>query len=74
MEATGKVLWFTVHGIAPFYSGSRYAKIRNWVSDLFDDKDSIMERIDRNRMKNVLYTQLYRHIRSPWTGKRSIRS
>ena len=32
-------------GIAPFYS-DKYAKIGFQVSDLFDDKDSIMERID----------------------------
>ena len=35
----------TKSGIAPFYS-DKYAKIGFQVSDLFDDKDSIMERID----------------------------
>ena len=46
-------------GIAPFYS-DKYAKIGFQVSDLFDDKDSIMERIDHVLgLKNVLYTQLY---------------
>ena len=35
----------TKSGIAPFYS-DKYAKIGFQVSDLFDDKDSLMERID----------------------------
>ena len=49
----------TKSGIAPFYS-DKYAKIGFQVSDLFDDKDSIMERIDHVLgLKNVLYTQLY---------------
>ena len=49
----------TKSGIAPFYS-DKYAKIGFQVSDLFDDKDSIMERIDHVLdVKNVLYTQLY---------------
>ena len=49
----------TKSGIAPFYS-DKYAKIGFQVSDLFDDKDAIMERIDHVLgLKNVLYTQLY---------------
>ena len=49
----------TKSGIAPFYS-DKYAKIGFQVSELFDDKDSIMERIDHVlALKNVLYTELY---------------
>ena len=49
----------TKSGIAPFYS-DKYAKIGFQVSDLFDDKDSIMERVDHVLgLKNVLYTELY---------------
>ena len=49
----------TKSGIAPFYS-DKYAKIGFQVSDLFDDKDSLMERIDHVLgLKNVLYTELY---------------
>ena len=49
----------TKSGIAPFYS-DKYAKIGFQVSELFDDKDSIMERIDHVlALKNVLYTHLY---------------
>ncbi len=49
----------TKSGIAPFYS-DKYAKIGFQVSELFDDKDSLMERIDHVlALKNVLYTQLY---------------
>lgn len=49
----------TKSGIAPFYS-DKYAKIGFQVSELFDDKDSIMERINHVlEIKNVLYTQLY---------------
>lgn len=49
----------TKSGIAPFYS-DKYAKIGFQVSELFDDKESIMERIDHVlALKNVLYTQLY---------------
>ena len=49
----------TKSGIAPFYS-DKYAKIGFQVSDLFDDKDAIYERIDHVLgLKNVLYTQLY---------------
>lgn len=49
----------TKSGIAPFYS-DKYAKIGFQISDLFDDKDAIYERIDHVLgLKNVLYTQLY---------------
>jgi adenylosuccinate synthase len=49
----------TKSGIAPFYS-DKYAKIGFQISDLFDDKDAIMERIDHVvGLKDVLYTQLY---------------
>ena len=51
----------TKSGIAPFYS-DKYAKIGFQVSDLFDDKEAIYERIDHVLgLKNVLYTQLYHH-------------
>lgn len=51
----------TKSGIAPFYS-DKYAKIGFQVSDLFDDKEAIYERIDHVLgLKNVLYTQLYNH-------------
>ena len=62
----------TKSGIAPFYS-DKYAKIGFQVSDLFDDKDAIYERIDHVLgLKNVLYTQLYHQ--PPWTGTRCTRS
>ncbi len=49
----------TKSGIAPFYS-DKYAKIGFQISDLFDDKDAIYQRIDHVLgLKNVLYTQLY---------------
>ena len=49
----------TKSGIAPFYS-DKYAKIGFQISDLFDDKDAIYERIDHVLgLKNVLYTGLY---------------
>ena len=49
----------TKSGIAPFYS-DKYAKIGFQVSELFDDKESIMDRIDHVlALKKVLYTQLY---------------
>lgn len=49
----------TKSGIAPFYS-DKYAKIGFQISDLFDDKDAIYERIDHVLgLKNVLYTELY---------------
>lgn len=51
----------TKSGIAPFYS-DKYAKIGFQVSDLFDDKEAIYERIDHVLgLKNVLYTELYKH-------------
>lgn len=51
----------TKSGIAPFYS-DKYAKIGFQVSDLFDEKEAIYERIDNVLgLKNVLYTQLYNH-------------
>lgn len=54
-----KAFGSTKSGIAPFYS-DKYAKIGFQVSDLFDDKDSLYERIDHVLgLKNVLYTQLY---------------
>ncbi len=49
----------TKSGIAPFYS-DKYFKIGFQVSDLFDEKDALMERIDHVlTLKNVLYTELY---------------
>lgn len=49
----------TKSGIAPFYS-DKYAKIGFQVSDLFDDKEAIYERIDHViGLKNVQYTHLY---------------
>lgn len=54
-----KAFGSTKSGIAPFYS-DKYAKIGFQISDLFDDKDSLYERIDHVLgLKNVLYTQLY---------------
>ena len=45
----------TKSGIAPFYS-DKYAKIGFQISDLFDDKDSLMDRIDHVLgLKNVLW-------------------
>ena len=49
----------TKSGIAPFYS-DKVAKIGFQISDLFDVKEAVMERIDHViGLKNVLYTQLY---------------
>ncbi len=49
----------TKSGIAPFYS-DKYFKIGFQISDLFDDQDSLYERIDHVLgLKNVLYTDLY---------------
>ncbi len=54
-----KAFGSTKSGIAPFYS-DKYAKIGFQISDLFDDKDAVYERIDHVLgLKNVLYTQLY---------------
>lgn len=54
-----KAFGSTKSGIAPFYS-DKYAKIGFQISDLFDDKDALYERIDHVLgLKNVLYTELY---------------
>ena len=54
-----KAFGSTKSGIAPFYS-DKYAKIGFQISDLFDSKEALMERIDHVlSLKNVLYTQLY---------------
>lgn len=54
-----KAFGSTKSGIAPFYS-DKYAKIGFQISDLFDGKEAIHERIDHVLgLKNVLYTQLY---------------
>ncbi len=53
-----KAFGSTKSGIAPFYS-DKYAKIGFQISDLFDDKDALYERIDHVLgLKNVLYTEL----------------
>lgn len=50
----------TKSGIAPFYS-DKYAKIGFQVSELFDDKDALMEKIDHVlELKNILYKALYK--------------
>ena len=49
----------TKSGIAPFYS-DKFAKIGFQVSELYDDKASIMEKIAHVLdLKNVLYRDLY---------------
>jgi len=49
----------TKSGIAPFYS-DKYAKIGFQVSELFDDRDSLREKIERViAQKNVLLEHLY---------------
>ncbi len=54
-----KAFGSTKSGIAPFYS-DKFAKIGFQISDLFDTKEAIYERIDHVLgIKNVLYTQLY---------------
>ena len=54
-----KAFGSTKSGIAPFYS-DKYAKIGFQISDLFDDKDALYERIDHVLgLKNVLYAELY---------------
>ncbi len=54
-----KAFGSTKSGIAPFYS-DKYAKIGFQISELFDDKDALYERIDHVLgLKNVLYTELY---------------
>ena len=55
----GKSFGSTKSGIAPFYS-DKYAKIGFQVSELYDDKASIMEKIAHVLdLKNVLYRDLY---------------
>ncbi len=54
-----KAFGSTKSGIAPFYS-DKYAKIGFQVSELFDEKDALMEKIEHVLcVKNVLYTTLY---------------
>ena len=54
-----KAFGSTKSGRAPFYS-DKYAKIGFQISDLFDDKDALYERIDHVLgLKNVLYAELY---------------
>lgn len=49
----------TKSGIAPFYS-DKYAKIGFQVSELYDDEESLREKIRHVlAIKNVLYTSLY---------------
>ncbi|MCR5292382.1 MAG: adenylosuccinate synthase [Eubacterium sp.] len=49
----------TKSGIAPFYS-DKYAKVGFQVSELFDDRDSLREKIERViAQKNVLLEHLY---------------
>lgn len=49
----------TKSGIAPFYS-DKYAKIGFQISELFDDEESIKEKIQHVLdLKNVLYEHLY---------------
>ena len=49
----------TKSGIAPFYS-DKFAKIGFQISELYDDKDSLMEKVERVvTLKNVLYRELY---------------
>lgn len=49
----------TRSGIAPFYS-DKFAKVGFQVSELFDDKESLMARIEQVlAIKNCLYTNLY---------------
>lgn len=49
----------TKSGISPFYS-DKFAKIGFQVSELFGDKEALLEKIDHVlQIKNVLYTHLY---------------
>ncbi|WP_195984424.1 adenylosuccinate synthase [Clostridium sp. D33t1_170424_F3] len=49
----------TKSGIAPFYS-DKFAKIGFQVSELFDDEESLKEKIEHViTLKNVLYRELY---------------
>ncbi len=55
----GKSFGSTKSGIAPFYS-DKYAKIGFQVSELFDDEESLKEKIQRViTQKNVLLEHLY---------------
>ncbi len=55
----GKSFGSTKSGIAPFYS-DKFAKIGFQVSDLFDTKEAIMERLERVLVqKNILLEHLY---------------
>ena len=55
----GKSFGSTKSGIAPFYS-DKYAKIGFQVSELFDDEESLREKIERViAQKNVLLEHLY---------------
>lgn len=55
----GKSFGSTKSGIAPFYS-DKYAKIGFQVSELFDDEDSLKDKIERViAQKNVLLEHLY---------------
>lgn len=49
----------TKSGIAPFYS-DKFAKIGFQVSELFDDEESLLEKIRQVlQIKNIMYTHLY---------------
>lgn len=55
----GKSFGSTKSGIAPFYS-DKYAKIGFQVSELFMEKDALMEKVERVcQMKNVMLEHLY---------------
>ena len=55
----GKSFGSTKSGIAPFYS-DKFAKIGFQVSDLFDTKEAIMDRLERVLVqKNILLEHLY---------------
>ena len=55
----GKSFGSTKSGIAPFYS-DKYAKVGWQVNELFQDDDTLLEKIDRVCVqKNILLTHLY---------------
>lgn len=55
----GKSFGSTKSGIAPFYS-DKYAKIGFQVSELFEQKDKLMEKIENVvTLKNVMLEHLY---------------
>ncbi len=55
----GKSFGSTKSGIAPFYS-DKYAKIGFQVSELFMEKDALMEKVERVcQQKNILLEHLY---------------